>query len=224
MNLSVMKDEHARTIARAAILIFRVKRGFGRLIQRLRKITLPGFRLSLDVEAYLIPNVFETERDVIRALETKLKWVYCREIGSDSIVGLEQCDAFYDWVARLDHPRPDAKYVLSEFDRQVIALALMEVAVRRRCGKVHGLVKEVAARIDATEFLEEHDDTRTQARQQRRDRHHGRDADDDAQHGEQRPETMRADLRERKFNVLNGADGHARERLPRIVAAPTRLP
>ena len=154
MNMSLLKNEHPRTIARAAILLYKTKRGLGYLVQRLKKLNWPGLRLSLDVEAYIIPNVFETERDVIRALETKLKWAYCREIGSDSIVGLEQCDAFYDWVARLDKLRPpqEATYPLSEFDRQVIALALLGMSVRQG-PEVFTVVSCLIAKIDAESFL-----------------------------------------------------------------------
>jgi hypothetical protein len=154
MNMNLMKDEHPRTIARAAVLIYRTKRGLSKLVQRLKNLTWPGLRLSLDVEAYIVPNVFETERDVIRALETKLKWAYCREVGSDSIVGLEQCDKFYDWVARIDNPRlrQNAQYALSEAERSLIALALSGLAIRHG-GSSCDVVLRVADKIDATRFL-----------------------------------------------------------------------
>lgn len=35
------------------------------------------------------------------ALEDKLKWAYCREKGADSIVGLDSCDDYKDWVKTL---------------------------------------------------------------------------------------------------------------------------
>ena len=41
---------------------------------------------------------------IVEALEQEnelLKWAYCREIGSDSITGLDCCDNFRDWVSRL---------------------------------------------------------------------------------------------------------------------------
>jgi hypothetical protein len=32
----------------------------------------------------------------------KKKWAYCKEIGSDSIVGLDSCDDYKDWLSKLD--------------------------------------------------------------------------------------------------------------------------
>ena len=34
-------------------------------------------------------------------LEDKLKWAYCKEIGSDSIVGLDSCDNYKEWLNSL---------------------------------------------------------------------------------------------------------------------------
>jgi len=41
-----------------------------------------------------------TARTIVR-MDEKLKWAYCKEIGSDSIIGLDCCDNYKDWVARL---------------------------------------------------------------------------------------------------------------------------
>jgi len=35
------------------------------------------------------------------SLEEKLKWAYCKEKGADSIVGLDCCDDYKDWLASL---------------------------------------------------------------------------------------------------------------------------
>jgi hypothetical protein len=34
-------------------------------------------------------------------LEDKLKWAYCEKKGSDSIVGLDCCDNYKDWLLKL---------------------------------------------------------------------------------------------------------------------------
>ena len=144
MNMRLLKNQHPRTIARAAILVSRVKRAVAAFLKP------PKPRL----------NIFDTERDVIQALETKLKWAYCREIGSDSIDGLEQCDAFHDWVARLLTPRPpqEPAYRLNRSDREFLALALASLAVRQGGGIYELSIKTpafehvmtIAAKIDAS--------------------------------------------------------------------------
>ena len=40
----------------------------------------------------------------IEQLEGKLKWAYCNKIGSDSIIGLDSCDDFKDWIDNLIIP------------------------------------------------------------------------------------------------------------------------
>lgn len=37
----------------------------------------------------------------IQVLADQLKWAYCKEIGSDSIVGLDSCDNYRDWMLDL---------------------------------------------------------------------------------------------------------------------------
>lgn len=39
-------------------------------------------------------------RTIVR-LSDKLKWAYCKEIGSDSIVGLDSCDDYKYWRENL---------------------------------------------------------------------------------------------------------------------------
>ena len=34
----------------------------------------------------------------IEQQEDRLMWAYCKEIGSDSIVGLGSCDNYKDWI------------------------------------------------------------------------------------------------------------------------------
>lgn len=34
-------------------------------------------------------------------LEDKLKWAYCKQIGRDSIVGLDSCDKYKQWLNSL---------------------------------------------------------------------------------------------------------------------------
>lgn len=34
-------------------------------------------------------------------LSDKLKWVYCKERGADSIIGLDSCDDYRDWLEAL---------------------------------------------------------------------------------------------------------------------------
>jgi hypothetical protein len=34
-------------------------------------------------------------------LEDKLKWAYCKEKGADSILGLDICDDYRDWLKSL---------------------------------------------------------------------------------------------------------------------------
>lgn len=39
--------------------------------------------------------------EVLRILQDKLKRAYCEKIGSDSIVGLDSCDNYKDWLLNL---------------------------------------------------------------------------------------------------------------------------
>jgi hypothetical protein len=39
--------------------------------------------------------------ETIVNLENKLKWAYCTEKGADSIVGLDSCDDYRDWLKSL---------------------------------------------------------------------------------------------------------------------------
>ena len=43
---------------------------------------------------------FAMDKRIIE-LEDQLKWAYCKHKGSDSIIGLDCCDDYRDWVAGL---------------------------------------------------------------------------------------------------------------------------
>lgn len=52
--------------------------------------------------------------------EDKKKWAYCKEIGSDSIVGLDSCDDYKDWLPNKGKKSPDKPDIL----QPVLALIL----------------------------------------------------------------------------------------------------
>ena len=44
--------------------------------------------------------------------EDKKKLAYCKEIGSDSIIGLDSCDDYKDWLSNLDSKSKDTPNIL----------------------------------------------------------------------------------------------------------------
>lgn len=46
-------------------------------------------------------HIFRLDKD-IEILQDKLKWAYCEKVGSDSIVGLDSCDNYKDWLLTLN--------------------------------------------------------------------------------------------------------------------------
>ena len=38
---------------------------------------------------------------LVDALQDQLKWAYCEKIGSDSVIGLDSCDDYKDWLSSL---------------------------------------------------------------------------------------------------------------------------
>lgn len=57
---------------------------------------------SSDVDGALDKPLLLVAADRIEELQDKLKWAYCKEIGADSIIGLDCCDDYRDWLKILD--------------------------------------------------------------------------------------------------------------------------
>lgn len=57
--------------------------------------------MGIEISMKMSPK--ETGKLYMKAveLEKKLKLAYCKEMGADSIVGLDCCDDYKDWVASL---------------------------------------------------------------------------------------------------------------------------
>ena len=44
---------------------------------------------------------FKKSCEIVNDLEDKLKWIYAKEKGSDSITGLDSCDDYRDWLSAI---------------------------------------------------------------------------------------------------------------------------
>ena len=76
------------------------------LVNRLRGIYEIGPNAEFGTRSFagiVAPISFEAAIE-IEQLQNKLKWAYCNKIGSDSIIGLDSCDDFKDWIDNLIIP------------------------------------------------------------------------------------------------------------------------
>jgi hypothetical protein len=73
------------------------------LVNRLRGIYTVGPNAEFGVRSFadFVPPISLEAAIEIEQLETKLKWVYCNLIGSDSIIGIDSCADFKDWLENL---------------------------------------------------------------------------------------------------------------------------
>jgi hypothetical protein len=73
------------------------------LVNRLRGIYEIGPNAEFGTRSFadFVPPISLEAANKIDELEDKLKWAYCNKIGSDSIVGLDSCDDFKDWIDNL---------------------------------------------------------------------------------------------------------------------------
>jgi hypothetical protein len=63
--------------------------------------TLDDFIENLNTTSNSSGSLGRISAKTIARLSDKLKWAYCKEIGSDSIVGLDCCDDYKDWCEKL---------------------------------------------------------------------------------------------------------------------------
>ena len=76
-----------------------VIRNINGFIKELRKMQ-QAIYLACDAEVAADVNLKTTKAvTLIGTLEERLKIAYCKEIGSDSITGLDCCDDYRDWLA-----------------------------------------------------------------------------------------------------------------------------
>ena len=62
---------------------------------------------AIDRTVSLIQEFADSKKslsDCNSLLEDKLKRAYCLGVGSDSILGLDSCDNYKDWLSGLDNP------------------------------------------------------------------------------------------------------------------------